>query len=296
MIEPTNNDMRIDLQDGYICKKEVDWSLLHQGLTIPVHLQLVFKSLLVGYERGVPRKVTIEIDGTPYDATLINQKFDQENFAGHSDVVQIRYNTKSALALKLRSFFDASYSYLLNVRIKATGKIYARLPVEKREYLFLYTTVRPDHFLAEAVSRQELNEANTALSKMVEEEFENYGTYARTDESATIVMRPQLVKVRKLDRSIGEDLKRLYDYRCQICGDNFAVKHEQRIVQVHHIKHFVQSMNNDYDNLVVICPNHHSLFHKANPTLNKRMRKLTYPNGYCESLVLDKHLSLKSGP
>jgi len=42
---------------SYIYRKEVDWSLLHEGLTIPVHLQIAFKALLDGYERGVGRRI-----------------------------------------------------------------------------------------------------------------------------------------------------------------------------------------------------------------------------------------------
>jgi len=30
-----------------------------------------------------------------------------------------------------------------------------------------------------------------------------------------------MIKVRRLDRAIGENLKLLYNYKCQICGDNF---------------------------------------------------------------------------
>ena len=41
---------------------------------------------------------------------------------------------------------------------------------------------------------------------------------AELDAKATIVTSKRLVKVRKLNRLIGENLKLLYGYRCQICG------------------------------------------------------------------------------
>jgi hypothetical protein len=44
--------------------------------------------------------------------------------------------------------------------------------------------------------------------------------------AASLVTRAQLAKVRKLDHSIGEDLKSLYDNRCQICGENFGKPYE----------------------------------------------------------------------
>ena len=74
----------MNLDESYIYRKEVDWSLLHEGLTIPVRLQVAFKSLLNGYELGVGRKVTLLIDGQPFEAQLINQAFDREKYARHA--------------------------------------------------------------------------------------------------------------------------------------------------------------------------------------------------------------------
>ena len=282
------------VQESYIYRKEVDWSLLHEGLTIPVRLQVEFKSLLNDYERGAGRPVTLLIQGKPFNAVLINQAFNREKFKLHSDLVQIRFSTKSGLPQKLRKIFKTSYAYFKKKRDEVPGRrMYFRLPQDSREYLVFYTTTNPEVFLAEAITKAELHEAHTLLAEVTEEEFERYGDFARTDESASIVMRPQLSKVRKLDRSIGEDLKRLYNYRCQICGDNFAKPHAQQIVQVHHIIEFVHSMNNDYDNLMVICPNHHSVIHKASPNFDRRSLKLTYPNGYHETFMLDQHLTLQ---
>jgi predicted restriction endonuclease len=129
------------------------------------------------------------------------------------------------------------------------------------------------------------------LAGVSEEEFERFGDYARRDESASIVTRPQLAKVRKLDRSIGEDLKALYAFRCQICGENFGEPYDQKVVEVHHIIQFVRSMNNDYDNLMVICPNHHTVIHKSSPVFDRQSLMLSYPNGYHEFLKLDKHFN-----
>ncbi len=281
----------MNLDESYIYRKEVDWSLLHEGLTIPVRLQIEFKSLLNDYERGVGRPVTLLVQGQPFEAVLINQAFSREKFKQHSDLVQIRFSARSGLPQKLRKIFRASYAYLKKKRDEAQGrKMFVRLPEDRREYLVFYTTTNPDVFTVEAITKAELYEANTLLAGLTEEEFERYGEFARTDESASIVMRSQLAKVRKLDRSIGEDLKKLYDFRCQICGENFAKPHNQRIVQVHHIIQFVRSMNNDYDNLMVTCPNHHSVIHKANPIFDRQALKLTYQNGYHETLVLDRHL------
>ena len=274
--------------ESYIYRKEVDWSLLHEGLTIPVRLQFAFRSLLTDYMLGVGRKVTLLVDDQPFEAVLINQNFDRDKYTGHADVVQIRFTERSGLPQKLRQLFPASYTYLKKERELVAGKK-IRLPEESREYFVLYTTARPDVFVVEAITRFELYDANSVLAGMSEEEFERFDDFARRDESASIVMRPQLAKVRRLDRSIGEDLKTLYDFRCQICGENFGKPYDQKVVEVHHIIQFVRSMNNDYDNLIVLCPNHHTVIHKADPLFDRQALRLSYPNGFHEVLRLDRH-------
>ena len=281
------------LDDSYIYRKEVDWSLLHEGLTIPIRLQVAFRNLLQGYERGVSRKVTLLVNGQPFEGTLINQNFDREKFSRHADVVQIRYSSRSGLPQKLRQLFSTSYAYLKKEREQMAGrKSFVRLPENSREYFVLYTTTHPDIFVVETITSSEIYESTALLASLSEEEFERYGHFTRKDESASIVTRSQLAKVRKLDRSIGEDLKSLYDHRCQICGENFGMPYEQQVVEVHHIIQFVRSMNNDYDNLMVVCPNHHTVIHKAYPDFDRQALTLSYPNGYHEFLKLDRHLNI----
>jgi 5-methylcytosine-specific restriction enzyme A len=81
------------LDESYIYRNEVDWSLLHQGLTIPTRLQVAFKSLLRDFERGVGRKVTLLINGQPFEAMLINQNLDQES---HATLMSYRSDTPPA--------------------------------------------------------------------------------------------------------------------------------------------------------------------------------------------------------
>ena len=152
----------MNLDESYIYRKEVDWSLLHEGLTIPVRLQVEFKSLLNDYDRGVGRPVTLLVQGQPFEAVLINQAFNREKFKQHSDLVQIRFSTRSGLPQKLRKIFRTSYAYLKKKRDEAERrKTFARLPEDKREYLVFYTTTNPDVFTAEAITKAELYEADT---------------------------------------------------------------------------------------------------------------------------------------
>ena len=91
----------------------VDWSLLNDGMTIPVSACALLKvwdeSILT---HGAGKDIKMLIDGEFYDAMLKNQNFEQSNWAGHKDVIQIRYERQSALAMKLRAIFKKSYELL----------------------------------------------------------------------------------------------------------------------------------------------------------------------------------------
>lgn len=100
----------------------------------------------------------------------------------------------------------------------------------------------------------------------------------------------QMVKVRKLNRKIGENLKLLYGYRCQLCGRVIGDEYGLHIAEAHHIEYFVNSLNNDANNQMIVCPNHHSIIHDANPTFDRKRMLYLFNNGVEERLVLNKHL------
>ena len=66
--------------------------------------------------------------------------------------------------------------------------------------------------------------------------------YDIIDESATIFASERIVKIRKLNKKIGDNLKLLYNYRCQICGRQIGEEYGSHIVEAHHIDYFVQSL------------------------------------------------------
>lgn len=114
--------------------------------------------------------------------------------------------------------------------------------------------------------------------------------YDVTDEEAGITVNMQFVKIRKLNRKIGQNLKLLYGYRCQICGRLIGEEFGAHIAETHHIDYFVKSLNNDASNQMVVCPNHHSIIHDADPTFDRKNTVYIYPNGTQQKLVLNVHL------
>lgn len=114
--------------------------------------------------------------------------------------------------------------------------------------------------------------------------------YDIEDKNANILEDEKIVKIRKLKRKIGDNLKLLYAYRCQICGQYVGAEYDAKVVEAHHIDYFVKSLNNDSNNQLVVCPNHHSIIHEVNPVFHRKSLIYLYPNGVQEGLMLNQHL------
>ena len=47
---------------------------------------------------------------------------------------------------------------------------------------------------------------------------------------------------------------------------------------------------NDFNNIIILCPNHHRIIHAYNPIFRLKTKDFLYPNGYKEGLQLNLHL------
>lgn len=283
------------LENSYIHKKEVDWSLLNQGLTIPVALQIRFKTIIKEIlPRGSSIDIQILLDGQTFKAKLVNQNFDVNKYPTHKDLVQIRYEPNSLIAKKMREIFKASFSYFTEFKKNDVLQEYKKRPIpipdEKKEYLLLYTTTNENTFSAEYITQSENYFIINELSDFNEEEFELSINYSRQDHTARVEERQKLVKIRKLDKSICDNLKELYKYQCQITGENFCERHGVSVVEAHHIDYFTKSLNNNSDNILVVSPNYHRLIHRLNPVFDRKNLVFTFPNGLEEKVKTNYHL------
>jgi len=278
--------------EQYIYKKEVDWSLLHEGFTIPVSFQVRFQEIIGhGLDKGQTKNITLLVENKPFTAQLKNQDFDQSRYPTHKDLLQIRYTRNSLLADILRTIFNSSYEYLKIKRSElGQNNRLIKLPENIREYLVLYTSDSADLFIADCLTIWDLQKEIQVISSYPEEVLEAEINYKNVDPSAGLDLRERIVKVRRFDKAIADNLKLLYDYRCQICGNNFSAKYDTSIAEAHHIDSFIKSLNNDSDNIMIVCPNHHRIIHKTMPTFERSNRSLIFQNGYQERLRLNYHL------
>lgn len=280
----------------YVLKKEVDKSLLTQGFSIPIDYQVVFKRNLGNFlQRGESKEINLYLNGRSFKAQIKNQKFDEKSYI-RQDIVQIRYNIKSDIANEFRKIYYKSFNYINEQRHQKellkdfNKKIHIDVPKEIKEYLIIYTTEYEDTYLLDTIVADEIIAINQFEYKQPDRVYETSFNYNEVDENATILLDKRLVKIRKYNSSIGKNLKTMYDYRCQICGVNVGEYYDSHVVEAHHIDSFIKSLNNDMKNIMILCPNHHSIIHDVNPNFNKTKTIFTYNNGFEEGLKLNYHL------
>lgn len=280
----------------FLYQKTIDRSTLRQGFTIPVE----FHSLLMtavggGIKRGETRAIKIMIDGASYDAQLKNQLFDESKFVGHPDVIQIRYGENSPLSKKLREVFSESWNYVEAMKALPENvgrKLTIRVPEEQQEYLALSTTDLSNVFIADCITVSEKLAIKKDVEQMTEFDFETFEP--REDDTASIKEVTRVQRIRHLDRSIGDSLKRLYDYRCQMTGERIGEQYEAYCVEAHHITPFTVSMNNDTSNIIILSPSYHRIVHKVHPFFNRKTLSFEFPNGVIEQVKLNYHLGVNS--
>lgn len=272
------------MNEEFILKKNIDWSIFYRGFAIPIEMQAVFSLYLSDgkLSHGEKREIKIIFNEQTHLVTLTSVNFDRKKYPDHSEMWQIIYGKNSSFARTMRKIFSDSL-YLLEKNRQNKNFI---LPVVEREYFVLYATDLKDIFYLEPIFNSEI-----LNFERDEPSLENlFELPTLTDSESEIIEKYRLTKVRKLNRSIGNYLKKLYDFRCQICGKNIGEIYGVKVVECHHIDYFVQSLNNDANNLLIVCPNHHRIIHAANPIFDKEKKIYIFQNGYEEHLKLNFHL------
>ena len=269
--------------------KTVDYSVLTAGLTIPVqHQKSLFHELGFALEYGQRKQIQILIDGAPYLAQIINIRFDKSKYPNHKDLLQIRYSAKSPIAQKLQEIFAHSKSQVALQR--QDGKKHRTIDADEsqKEHIAIYSTPISGRLCFDCMPIQEFQEESNALKVLGEPIAE--GILDGRDETAGILIKTTNCKIRKLSRAIADDLKAAYGYRCQICGQYIGEPYGSRLIHAHHIHYFVDSLNNNANNIMIVCPNHHAIIHDLNPTFDFVQKQFHYPNGYVEGLAINLHL------
>lgn len=160
--------------ENYVYKKEVDWSLLQEGLTLPFDNQVVFGQIMGRFlKRGESKDITLYLNGKSYKAQIRNVNFNSK-FKRKKDTLQIRYSKNGELAKALQACFSKSYQFIKTTReMREPGdRTMIRLPEECKEYLAIYTTEYDDSYVLETIVADDIVSLWQAVSGQKERVME----------------------------------------------------------------------------------------------------------------------------
>ncbi len=271
-------------------KRPLQWSHLTSGLPIPrVFQELMYDILGRRLNAKDSMDVRVMFGGEIFNVKIYNINFNRGKF-DHSEILQFRYDNNHSLLDKLQDVFSKEYHYCLEAREARENGDSSRVDISKHfeTSLIVYGTSETDLFIWEPEFEGISKEMEAEIKQMSEDEFE--AAIVCTDPDATIKEKQKLVKIRQLDSSIGDSLKRVYGYCCQMTGEHIGEQYGINVVEAHHIRPFTESLDNDTSNIMILSPNYHRIVHKAKPRFNRKTLSFEYPNGLIEKVKLNRHL------
>lgn len=274
----------------FLMKRPLQWSHLTSGLPIPRVFQELTYDIL-GRRLGAKDSMEVRVifGGEVFNVKIYNIDFNRSKY-DHTEILQFKYDNNRPLLDKLQNVFSREYQYCLEAREAKRKGDTSRVDISKHfeTNLIVYGTSEPDLFVWEPEFENLSKEVETEIKQMTEEEFEM--AVVRTDPPATIKKKQKLVKIRQLDSSIGDSLKRVYGFCCQMTGEHIGEQYGVNTVEAHHIRPFTESLNNDTSNIMILSPNYHRIVHKASPHFNRKTLSFEFPNGLIEKVKLNRHL------
>lgn len=275
----------------FLMKRPLQWSHLTSGLPIPkVFHELTYDILGKRLNISDSTDVRVLFGGEEFSVRINNIDFNRGKYNRGDEILQFKYDSNRPLLQKLQEVFSREYRYCIEARLARQKGDTSRVDISKHfdTSLTVYGTSEPDLFIWIPEFENLSKEEEAEIKQMTEEEFEL--DFVRTDPRATIKEKQKIVKIRQLDTSIGDSLKRVYGYRCQMTGEYIGEQYGVYAVEAHHICPFTESLNNDTSNIMILSPNYHRIVHKAKPRFNHKTLSFEYPNGLVEKVKLNRHL------
>lgn len=102
-----------------------------------------------------------------------------------------------------------------------------------------------------------------------EERAADYERPERTETTTSRIIR---------NTEIVTDLKEIYDYECQVCGDRREKSEERGYAEGHHLKPLGNPHNgpDTRENIILLCPNHHADFDYGRISINPETYEVSH--------------------
>jgi hypothetical protein len=87
-----------------------------------------------------------------------------------------------------------------------------------------------------------------------------------------------------------EHLQETYAGRCQLCRYDPRRRYGHALCHGHHIRWLSRGGEDDLDNLMLLCPNHHAAVHRDDAPFDFASLTFAYSNGTTEPVLENRHL------
>lgn len=98
------------------------------------------------------------------------------------------------------------------------------------------------------------------------------------------------------NRRLVSELNGFYAGRCQLCAFDSPTLYSVESAESHHIVYRSRGGPDVMENLVLLCPNHHTVIHATDATFDYAKLAFQFPNGRVEPLCINKHLKSRVVP
>ena len=101
------------------------------------------------------------------------------------------------------------------------------------------------------------------------------------------------VDIHRARRNV-EHLQDTYAGVCQICLYDPRTRYGHRLCHAHHVQWLSRGGDDELDNMVLICPNHHAAVHRDDAPFDYASLSFQFSSGQSERLEVNRHLPLAS--
>jgi 5-methylcytosine-specific restriction enzyme A len=162
------------------------------------------------------------------------------------------------------------------------------------------TITQQDHLMLSAIAQQLPPEPRARL--IPEERFEAIGligdaaqvqTHMLAEPKGAAAQRSAYLYGPRVSRRrawTGE-LRERYADRCQLCGWSATVQYSQPTCESHHMQWISRGGADSLDNIVLLCPNHHRVVHRADAVFDYRDLAFVFSENHREPLREPGHLA-----
>jgi 5-methylcytosine-specific restriction endonuclease McrA len=102
--------------------------------------------------------------------------------------------------------------------------------------------------------------------------------------------RRELLGLTPRNRQLVASLHDRYAGRCQLCAFDSPIVYGVPSAESHHLVYLSRGGMDELSNMVLLCPNHHTVVHKTDATFDYARLTFLFANGRIEPLCINTHL------